>query len=69
MKASHISPALDGAAVGMVVTAVGGLATGEADGLDVTPKVKMTLRTTLLELSAMYINAGGRIYCNAVRIR
>ena len=37
------------------VTAVGGRATGEADGLDVTSKVNMTLLTTLLSLSAMYI--------------
>ena len=49
------SPALDGAAVGVEVTAVEGLATGEADGLDVTSNVTMTLLTTLLSLSAMYI--------------
>ena len=49
------SPALDGAAVGMRVTAVGGLATGEADGLDVTSKVTITLLITLLSVSAMYI--------------
>ena len=44
-----VSPAIDGAAVGMEVAATGGLATGEADGLDVTSKVTVTLLTTLLE--------------------
>ena len=39
----------------MEVTVVEGLTTGEADGLDVTSRVRITLLTLLLELSAMYI--------------
>jgi hypothetical protein len=39
----------------MELTATEGVATGEAEGLDDAFKVKTTLLTTLLELSAMYM--------------
>ena len=50
-KRNHISPAL----VGANVTAVEGLAIGEADGPDGALALPMTFLMTLLPASAMYI--------------
>ena len=55
LKQNHISPALAGAIVGAKVTAVEGLAIGEADGPDGTLALPMTFLMTLLYVSAMYI--------------
>ena len=48
-------PALVGDIVGAKVTAVEGLAIGEADGPDGALAVPMTFLTRLLPVSAMYI--------------